>query len=115
MCLIFLEIFPGYFIIQLESIFFSDMTRQEVYMISFLVFQTRYGWVAISSTSKGLCFLVLPEADDVSAKQKITHILDIKYGKKINSEKIIYRAEYYSDSEGQYFLKKSERRTDRLF
>lgn len=72
-----------------------------------MVFQTKYGWIAISSTSKGLCFLVLPEADDALAKQKIITALDMKYGKVIESEEIIHKDEYYSDSEGRYLLKKA--------
>lgn len=74
--------------------------------MSFIVFQTRYGWIAILSTSKGLCFLALPEPDYTLAKQKV--IAELKYNRKIEPEKIIHKVEYYSDSKGQYFLEKAK-------
>ncbi len=76
--------------------------------ISFIVFQTRYGWIAISSTKRGLYHLVLPELDGIIAKQNIINALDKRYSKELESEKLININEYYSDSESKYFLKKAK-------
>ncbi|MGQ9611182.1 MAG: methylated-DNA--[protein]-cysteine S-methyltransferase [bacterium] len=71
-------------------------------MMSFIVFKTNYGWIAISSTSRGIRFLTLPEPDNILAKQKIINALYIKYG-----EKIINTNQYLSNSEALYFLNKA--------
>lgn len=76
-------------------------------MMSFIVFQIKYGWIAISSTYRGLCSLILPEYNDILVKKKLVATLNRKYVESIEFEKIDDVNECYFDSEAQYFLKKT--------
>lgn len=77
-------------------------------MISLIVFQIKYGWIAISSTYRGLCSLILPESSDILAKHKIIDALNRRYGESIELEKINDVNECYFDPKAQYFLNKAK-------
>lgn len=84
-------------------------------MISFIVFQIKYGWIALSSTHRGLCSLILPESNDKLAKQKIISELNRRYGENIEFEKINNVNQCYCDSKAQYFLNKAKEELARYF